>query len=376
MQEGFATYYALLAEKELFGEDYFNHQLYLNALELKENAKHDTIPILNENASSLTFYKKGAWALHVLRTNIGEKKFKKAVQSYLKKHAYKNVITEDFLKEIKKVSNFNVDNFKKDWLESSDFKWDEMLSILNKNSFTSQIETFKTLDNRSFFKNKENYLKIMQSDCYFPVKQEILYQMEYVAFKDKKELIRAALNTNDIKLRQTLIETTNSIPYENVSFFEDLFKDKSYITREIALYSLFSKFPYNRDKYVELSKDWEGLNYNLKLAHLTLKYAQNVSNKMSNDEVINELISYSKEPFEAITRQNALEILIQLEKIPDEVLLSLIDLSLHYKWQAVKFAKDTIRELIKSLNIKNQLQDLKIKATNTQIKRMDYFLNE
>ena len=112
LQEGFATYYALLAEKELFGEDYFNHQLYLNALELRENAKHDTIPILNEKASSLTFYKKGAWALHVLRTTIGEEKFKKAVQSYLKKYSYKNVNTDDFLNEIKKVSNFNVDNFK------------------------------------------------------------------------------------------------------------------------------------------------------------------------------------------------------------------------------------------------------------------------
>lgn len=376
LQEGFATYYALLAEKELFGEDYFNHQLYLNALELRENAKHDTIPILNKNASSLTFYKKGAWALHVLRTTIGEEKFKKAVQSYLKKYAYKNVNTDDFLNEIKKVSNFNVDNFKAEWLESSDFKWSQVNAILKENKSIFQLEEIRKLAQVPFLEKKEQFLNVMISEAYFPIKQEILYQVKNIAFKDKKELIGAALNTNDLKVRQTLIETTDFIPFENLSFFEDLLNDKSYITKEIALYSLFSKFPYSRDKYLQVSKDWIGLNYNLKLAHLTLEYAQNVSNKMSNDEVINELISYSKEPFEAITRQNALELLIQLEKIPDEVLLSLIDLSLHHKWQAVKFAKDTIRVLIKSLNIKNQFQDLKIKATNTQIKRIDYFLNE
>lgn len=376
LQEGFATYYALLAEKELFGEDYFHHQLYLNALELRENAKQDSIPILNEKASSLTFYKKGAWALHILRTNIGEEKFKKAVQSYLKKYAYKNVNTDDFLNEIKKVSNFNVDNFKKEWLESSDFKWDEVLSILNENTFITQIEKIKTLDNSSFFKNKDMFLQIMYSDAYYPVKQEILYLMKELLFNEKKELIIAALNSNDIKVRQALIETTNVIPLEYVRFFEEFLNDKSYITRELALYSLYTKIYYNRDKYVELSKDWEGLNYNLKLAHLTLKYAQNAEKKLSNDGVINEFINYSKEPFEAITRQNALELLIQLEKVPDEVLLSLIDLSLHHKRQAVKFAKDTIRELFKNESIKNQFQKIKTKATNTQIKRIDYFLNE
>ena len=67
LQEGFASYYALLAEKEIFGADHFNYQLLKIAEELKEASKTDTIPILNEKASSLSFYKKGAWALHILR---------------------------------------------------------------------------------------------------------------------------------------------------------------------------------------------------------------------------------------------------------------------------------------------------------------------
>ncbi|PZO30297.1 MAG: aminopeptidase, partial [Flavobacteriaceae bacterium] len=93
LQEGFATYYALLAERELFGEDHFNWQLYEIAERLQQASKTDTIPLLNEKASSLTFYQKGAWALHVLRENIGAKNFNKAVKKYLEKYAFKNVST-------------------------------------------------------------------------------------------------------------------------------------------------------------------------------------------------------------------------------------------------------------------------------------------
>ena len=81
LQEGFATYYALLVEKKIYGDDYFYSKLYEYAQQLQETSKTDTIPVLNAKASSLSFYQKGAWALHVLHERIGDKVFKKAVQN-------------------------------------------------------------------------------------------------------------------------------------------------------------------------------------------------------------------------------------------------------------------------------------------------------
>ena len=376
LQEGFATYYALLAEKELFGEDYFHHQLYLNALELRDNAQYDTIPILNEKASSLTFYKKGAWALHVLRTSIGEEKFRKAVKNYLKKYAYKNVDTEDFLNEIKKVSNFNTQHFKNKWLLSADFDWNEAMRILKSNQFISQLEEVRNLEAKPFQQKKNQLLRLMQDAVYFPIKQEILYQIETIPYADKQEFMVLALNSNDIKVRQTAIETVDYIPNESKSIFETLLDDKSYITREIALYRLFKNFPEEREKYLDLAKNWEGLNYNLKLAYLTLHFVNNLENNVSNESILSELTKFIKEPYDAKTRENAFDILIQFQLISDEVLLSLIDLSLHHKWQTVKYAKDTLRTLIKNPNYKNQLENLKNKAKEAQKSRIDYFLNE
>ena len=133
LQEGFATYYAALAEREIYGDDYFYSKLYDTAQQIKFASRTDTIPVLNAKASSLTFYEKGAWALFVLHESIGDKAFKKAVKSYLKKYAYQNVNTQNFFDEIKKVSNFDLVQFQKTWLESTVFDTPTANTLLSKN---------------------------------------------------------------------------------------------------------------------------------------------------------------------------------------------------------------------------------------------------
>ena len=139
LQEGFATYYALLAEKNLFGDNHFQYELFKNAEEIQKASKYDTIPILNEKASSLSFYKKGAWALHYLRESIGAKNFQKAVKNYLKKYQFKTVDTDEFLAEIKKVSSkFDTNKFKKEWLESKTFDTQTAIGLMSKNKVMKQ----------------------------------------------------------------------------------------------------------------------------------------------------------------------------------------------------------------------------------------------
>lgn len=86
LHEGFASYYALLAEKEIFGSDYYYWKLYNTAEQLKQlsdEGKGESV--VNPNASSLTFYEKGAWALHILKELIGEEAFKSAVKKLFAK---------------------------------------------------------------------------------------------------------------------------------------------------------------------------------------------------------------------------------------------------------------------------------------------------
>jgi aminopeptidase N len=303
---------------------------------------------LNAKASSLSFYQKGAWALHVLREEIGEEVFKKAVRSYLKKYSFESVNTEDFFNEIKKISNYDLDNFSKVWLENSSFNSQITNDLLLKNKTSNLLIEIEKLRNKSLSEKKEFFVKTLQSDSYFSVKEAIVYQLINEKFEDKKQLLLLALETHNLQVRQAVAAVLKTIPEEFRIQYESLLVDKSYQTKEIVLYNLWKNFPEHRIEYLEKSKDWIGFNdYNLRTLWLSL--ALSTPEYSTNKEIlINELIDYSSPNFEAITRQNALEKLIGFHLINDTVLKNLVNATTHHMWQFSKFGRDTIRTLLKN----------------------------
>ena len=97
---------------------------------------------------------------------------------------------------------------------------------------------------------------------------------------------------------------------------------------------------------------WKGFNdYNLRTLWLSLVLMtpEYDSNKQV---IIDELIGYSSEKYEANTRQNALEKLIGFKIINDTVLINLVKATTHHMWQFSKFGRDTIRTLLKNQEYK------------------------
>jgi aminopeptidase N len=377
LQEGFASYYALLAEKKIFGDDHFNYELLKMAEELKEASKTDTIPILNEKASSLSFYKKGAWALHVLREGVGEKNFQKAVKNYLNKYKFKNVITDDFLAEIKKVSNFDVANFKKNWLEKSGFNVGEAIVVLNKNKFIKQYLDLQKNEKIPFEDKKIQFENVLKSNVFYPIKQEVIYQLEVISFDEKKELIQMAMQSGGINIRQAVAETMPKIPLEFKQQYESFLDDKSYTTREIALQNLWAQFPENRTMLIEKSKDWQGRNdKNLRIVWLTLALGTKEYEPTKKAELYNEIVNYASTNFDSSIRQNALEILVKINPSDERVLTSLVNATTHHKWQFVKFAKETIREMIKKEEFRTLFNDLLPKLIDKEKVSLEKLLSE
>ncbi|KAF2337033.1 M1 family metallopeptidase [Flavobacterium daemonense] len=348
LQEGFATYYAALAERDIFGDDYFYSKLYDTAQQIKFASRTDSIPVLNPKASSLTFYEKGAWALFVLHESIGDKAFKKAIKSYLKKYAYQTVNTEDFFNEIRKVSDFDLDKFQKTWLESTAFDTPTANALLSKNKAIQVRLEVDKLKKTSLADKRDFFMKTLNSDVYQTVKEAIVDQLENEKYEAKKDLLLLAMKTNNIEIRQTVAETLNKIPEDFRTEYETLLDDKSYQTQEIALYWLWRNFPDHRSQYLEKSKNWIGFNdYNLRTLWLSL--ALSTPNYADNpDELVAELIAFSSTKYEAPTRQNALEKLIAFKIINDQVLSNLVSATTHHMWQFSKFGRDTIRMLLKN----------------------------
>jgi aminopeptidase N len=372
LQEGFATYYALLAERHLFGDDYFYEELNDYAEQLKRASKTDTIPVMNEKASSLSFYKKGAWALHVIREDIGAKNFQKAVKNYLKKYQYKNVKTDDFLKIVKDVSGYDVENFKKVWLETAGFEMEIAQKYLSKNKFTHDYFTLK--------KSKKSLIElteILKSDAYYPIKQYIVYQTRNLPFEERQVILETALATNDILVRRAVAESSPVIPEVFKTQYETLLNDNSYQTKEIALTNLWKNFPEERLRYLEQTKKIVGNNdKSFRLTWLAL--AMNTENlpEQFKTASYNQLFDFASEKYESSVRQNALELLLQMNPNDGKVIELLFKTTIHHKWQFTKFGRDNVRSLLKNQEFRTKVEQL---ASTSDEKMKDLyfkFLNE
>jgi aminopeptidase N len=377
LQEGFATYFALLAEQDLFGADHFNYRLYEIAEQLQQASKTDTIPILNEKASSLSFYQKGAWALHVLRENVGHEKFRKAVKNYLEKYQFKNVETDEFLAEIKKVSDYDIAAFKKTWLEGNTFPIQEALLLLKKSDFIRQYFAVAEMKDISFAQRQKDFENLLASSVFYPIKEEIVYQLQDLPFEEKRDLLQKAMQTNDLHVRQAIAATLKEIPKDFKTEYETFLSDKSYITREIALNKLWLQFPDDRQQLLDKSVGWIGLHdKNLRILWLSMALKTKDYNQDKKTVYYDELLQYASSDYETGTRQNAIENLMYLNKNDQNYLPYLVNGLVSHKWQFSKFARDKIRLQLKSQNHREYYQSLLDSLPENEKLQLDKLLKE
>ncbi len=356
LHEGFATYYALLAEKEIFGEEYYSQHLYESAEQLNalsEQAKGESL--LNPKASSLTFYQKGAWALHILREEVGDEAFGHAVRNYLKKYRFKNVTTNDFIAEVESTSGKDLVEFVELWLQAKQFPYeDAMASLIGQSDFfidrlfeVTQNE-FQHPSKKQQTERHEFFKNVLDADVYYPVKTEVINQIKDDIVPFRNELLKQALATDDLKLRQYIVRSINEIPQELQADFETLLDDKSYITQENALFRLWANFPDMRSTYLDKTKDLVGLqNKNIRTLWLALALVTPDYYEESKAGWYQELAAYTSPKYSFEIRENAFRYLIELAAYNDQNLLDMINAATHPNWRFASFAKKTLQSLLK-----------------------------
>ena len=141
LNEGFATYYDALYEGHKSGREDFLYQMRGNANAVL-NQPNDTNAIVRRDFNSpndqfgFHAYPKGSWILHMLRSQLGEDLYRKIVKTYLERHAYGNVATEDFNKVIEELSGRSFDQFFNQYVYHAhhpelniSYSWDERTKL-------------------------------------------------------------------------------------------------------------------------------------------------------------------------------------------------------------------------------------------------------
>jgi aminopeptidase N len=334
LQEGFATYYAHLAEKQLFGEDYYYWMLYQSAEQLGElsnNGKGESL--LNSKASSLTFYEKGAWALHILRELIGEEAFRIALRNYLEKHKFENVDSDDFLVEVRAASNVNISQWEKDWLRQSAFKAEQAYNSLKKSSFMQQYFQISALRATPLSEKMDALSAAIEGNNDF-IGQEAVYQL---AGEDKfltHFLYEKALQSDNLYIRQAVAASMDGISEKIKEKFEGLLQDPSYLTIEAALSQLWESYPKDRARYLDVTKDVVGFqDKNVRQLWLALASLTEGYRAEENSAFISELQKYSSSEYSFEIRQISLRYIHALGLYNDDVIDNLIDATVHHNWR-------------------------------------------
>ncbi len=144
LNEGFATYYASLYEEEAVGRDTMLAELYDTAKRLVGRAddsrpmiyrKYDSPDDMALGLGDLS-YGKGAWILHMLRNQLGTDLYRQCIKTYVERHAFGNVTTDNLNAVIEELSGRSYDRFFDQWVYHGgspqldiSYRWNEQLKL-------------------------------------------------------------------------------------------------------------------------------------------------------------------------------------------------------------------------------------------------------
>jgi len=377
LHEGFATYYALLAEKEIFGEDYYYWKLFQSAEQLKslsDEGKGESLT--NPKASSITFYEKGAWALHILKEIVGEAAFKAAIVNYLNNYKFKNVTTSDFLYEIEIASEKDISTFKKDWIDQSAFKAEQAYQSLMKSSFINEYLKISALrETKISLKTQELEKALVLKNDF--IAQEVVYQLQGKPLLLTLPIYKKTFATNNVYSRQVIALSLSKVPIELKTEYETLLTDSSYVTQEAALGNLWVSFPDNKAYYLDLMDGVQGFNdKNIRQFWLFLALLTEGYNSKLKPVYLAELKQYTSSKYNNGVRKIAIEYIDYLNIWDDESLLNLIDACQHHYWRFQKSSKSVLSVLLKDETYRNKIKILGKGLDETSSKFINRMLNE
>lgn len=263
LNEGFATYYAHRFEEHMNGRDALLYGLHNDAKGFLDRTD-DNKPIVYRQYDapmeqfSYLAYPKGSWVLHMLRSQLGDELFRRCVKTYLERHQYGIVVTEDLNSIVEELSGRSFDQFFDQWVYHAhhpelaiDYHWDAKsklarVTISQNQKLSPEVLLFK-FPITIRFKTKEGVsdhsivVKQKAEDFYFPlssapeivridpnltvlakIRFNVPDAMLYAQLADRSDVIGRLLAVEQLSTKKTdaavtkLRDTLNADPFYGV----------------------------------------------------------------------------------------------------------------------------------------------------------------
>lgn len=121
LSEGFATYLTHIYIESKYGTDSLNAEMKTERNQILAFNKGYKHPVVDSTAPYMELlntnsYQKGSWVLHMLRRQLGDSVFHKAIREYYERFAFSNANTKDLQKVFEEVSGEKLAVFFQQWL--------------------------------------------------------------------------------------------------------------------------------------------------------------------------------------------------------------------------------------------------------------------
>jgi len=191
LNESFATYYETLYHGHKNGSDDMLYELYGRTRQIT-GITNNFKPIVRRNFDSshemfdYLAYPKGGWVLHMLRSQLGDDLYRRCIKTYLERHLYGNVVTDDLRAVIEELSGRSYDQFFDQWLYhgyhpelDASYTWDEKtklakVTIRQTQKVSEDVVLFNfpltvRFKSKSGMVDRRIDVKQKEEDFYFPV---------------------------------------------------------------------------------------------------------------------------------------------------------------------------------------------------------------
>jgi aminopeptidase N len=163
-------------------------------------------------------------------------------------------------------------------------------------------------------------IQVFNQEKYQAIRAEVVTQLASDNVTDSRGIIRRALNDTNVEVRTAALIAYRFIPEDLEVPVTQRLKDSSYGLINIALDKLCESFPQNTAKYLDATKDEMGMSHKVHIKWLEIKASS------TNDQTaIKELVDYTSISYEFITRQSAMDALVRLNYIDNDLIANLID---------------------------------------------------
>ncbi|MFO7851575.1 MAG: M1 family metallopeptidase [Bacteroidota bacterium] len=122
LSEGFATYFTALYQGSREGETRLRAIMNMARQRVISSYKKQAAPVIDTTVFEFmkllntNSYQKGAWVLHMLKSELGDDLFWTGIQTYYARYRNRNVLTSDFKDTMEDISGRDLDTFFHQWL--------------------------------------------------------------------------------------------------------------------------------------------------------------------------------------------------------------------------------------------------------------------